>query len=393
MKQITKNEDWVRTPLKRYLHVQSGEMISANEETAEGFPIIGGNGLRGYTNRFNRKGPSLVIGRVGSKCGCVHLIENNFWASEHAFVVFQRKPFHLVFGKYLLEHLDLNKQAIRTAQPLINTEIVEETIGFFPPLPTQHRIATYLDRETTQIDALIAAKERLLLLLAEKRQALITRAVTRGLDPAVKMKDSGVEWLGEVPEHWEVVRLASIFKERDTRCEPELPLLEVSINSGVIIREFSKDSIESVASDFNIYKVARPGDVVFNKMRMWQGAVGIAPTDGLVSPDYTVAYSDDSILADFANILFRTKQFSAECARHSHGIVWDRLRLYWEGFREINIALPSRKEQQEIVSFIRQKVGLMDSLIVITNQSITLLKERRSALISAAVTGQLTIPD
>src|SRR5262249_20709229 len=158
-----------------------------------------------------------------------------------------------------------------------------------PPIHQQRVIADYLDRETARLDELVAAKERVLGLVAEKRRALITRAVTRGFDSGVPLRDSGIPWLGEIPAHWDTRRVAWLFRDRDERGQPDLPLLEVSINVGVVLREFSDDRIESTAADFNTYKVARKGDIVFNKMRMWQGAVGVAPEDGLVSPDYTVA--------------------------------------------------------------------------------------------------------
>ncbi len=258
-----------------------------------------------------------------------------------------------------------------------------------PPLPQQRAIADYLDRETARVDALVAAKERVLGLLAEKRRALITRAVTRGLDPRAPLRDSGIPWLGEIPAHWETRRVAWLFRERDERGEPDLPLLEVSINSGVVLREFSEERIESTAADFNTYKIARRGDIVFNKMRMWQGAVGVAPQHGLVSPDYVVAAPTGSLSPEFAGLLFRADMFSAECARRSHGIVWDRLRLYWEGFREIELPLPSADAQGYIVSHIAEESGKLDGLRVATERTINLLKERRAALIAAAVTGKI----
>jgi len=261
----------------------------------------------------------------------------------------------------------------------------------FPPQHVQPAIADFLDRETGRIDALIAAKERVLGLLAEKRRALMTRAVTRGLDSNVPFRDSGIPWLGEIPAHWEARRIAWLFRERDERDEPDLPLLEVSINAGVILREFSEERIESTAADFNTYKVARRHDVVFNKMRMWQGAVGVALEDGLVSPDYVVAAPTGALSSAYAGLLFRTAAFSAECARHSHGIVWDRLRLYWEGFRDIEVPLPPSEEQSPIVNHIASEAGKIDRLSASTERTIALLKERRAALIAAVVTGQIDV--
>ena len=258
-----------------------------------------------------------------------------------------------------------------------------------PPLAQQRAIADYLDRETTRLDALVAAKERVLGLLAEKRRALITRAVTRGLDPDASLRDSGIPWLGKIPEKWKTRRIAWLFRERDERGEPDLSLLEVSINAGVAVREFSEDRIENTAADFNTYKVARQGDVVFNKMRMWQGAVGVAPQDGLVSPDYVVAAPTGALLPQYAGLLFRIDRFSAECAKRSHGIVWDRLRLYWEGFRDIDLPLPPTDAQQEIADHVVEATAKFDALVCATERTIALLRERRAALIAAAVTGQI----
>ena len=258
----------------------------------------------------------------------------------------------------------------------------------FPP-SQQRAIADYLDQETTRLDALVAAKERVLNLLTEKRQALITEAVIRGVGPHSSLRESGVPWMGKIPKRWEVRKIARLFCEEDQRGQPDLPLLEVSINRGVVIREFSDERIESTATDFNIYKVARRGDIVFNKMRMWQGAVGAAPEDGLVSPDYVVARPIGCMSTAFASLLFRTPAFSAESARHSRGIVWDRLRLYWQGFREIAVPLPSVQEQVTIVEQIESETRKLDELATTTLETIALLRERRAAVIAEAVTGQL----
>lgn len=258
-----------------------------------------------------------------------------------------------------------------------------------PPLKKQRAIADYLDRETARIDALIAAKQRLIDLLDEKRRALVARAVTRGINPAAPLRDCGIPWLGEIPAHWEAERIGWLFRERDEREEPDLPLLEVSIKNGVILREFSAERIEATAADFGSYKVARKGDVVFNKMRMWQGAVGVAQQDGLVSPDYLVAAPTEALTSPYAGHLFRIPAFSAECARRSHGIVWDRLRLYWEGFREIAVPVPPQPEQVEICRQIQKDSARIEKACALTGEAITLLRERRAAVIAAAVTGQL----
>lgn len=298
------------------------------------------------------------------------------------------------FCKYALREpsflAEVEMRSVGISYPAINASDLGGIPVSLPALNIQRSIADYLDWVTAWIDGLLAAKERMLALVEEKRRALITRAVTHGLNPKVPLRDSGIPWLEQIPKHWETRRLAVLFCDRDEREEPDLPLLEVSINTGVVVREFSDERIESTAADFGAYKVARRGDIVFNKMRMWQGAVGVAPQDGLVSPDYTVARPKGSLASDFAGLLFRTEMFSAECARNSHGIVWDRLRLYWEGFRDIVVPLPPSAEQCAIVAHIASETGKLDAMKMATECTIALLKERRAALIGAAVTGAIT---
>lgn len=262
-----------------------------------------------------------------------------------------------------------------------------------PEWEIQLTIVDYLDRVTERLDALVASKQRLLELLAEKRHAFITHVVTHGLNPNVTLRDSGIIWLGMIPTHWEVRKVAWLFRERDERSQPDLPLLEVSIDSGVSLREFSTSKIESTAADFNTYKIARRDDIVFNKMRMWQGAVGAAPRPGLVSPDYVVAEPISTMISSYAALLFRTAAFSAECGRRSYGIVWDRLRLYWDGFRDIELPLPPASEQCSIAKGVAQEFESIDLFQAATERSVDLLRERRAALITAAVTGQIDVEE
>lgn len=297
--------------------------------------------------------------------------------------------FYYMLARDFIEQVNSSSYGVK--MPRANWDFIGALPALIPPEDEQRAIASFLDRETARIDSLIAKKQRQIELLEEKRSALIIHAVTRGLDPKARMKASGMNWLSEIPAHWERRRIAWLFRERDLRGMPDLPLLEVSINAGVVRREFSEDRIESTAADFNTYKVARKGDIVFNKMRMWQGAVGVAPEDGLVSSDYTVAAPIGTLSSDYAGYLFRTGMFSAECARWSHGIVWDRLRLYWDGFRVIEVPLPPLGEQQAIVASIRAETAKLDRLHAAITQSIVLIKERRTALITAAVTGRIDV--
>src|SRR6185312_14871191 len=129
-----------------------------------------------------------------------------------------------------------------------------------------------------------------------------------GLDPNVRLKASGVRWLGDVPDHWEVGRVAGSFRERKQTGRPELPILVVSIARGVTVSEDVDEDgrPKRLIADRGLYKVAREGDIAYNMMRMWQGAVGVVPMDGLVSPAYVVAEPSDAVSSSYFALLFRT---------------------------------------------------------------------------------------
>ncbi len=196
----------------------------------------------------------------------------------------------------------------------------------------------------------------------------------------------GLAWAGDFPDEWEPRRLGTLFRQRDVRNCPDLPIMNVSIRSGVSIREFSDDRVEQQSSDRSSYKVARKGDIAFNKMRMWQGAVGVSPLDGLVSPDYVVAIPGQEVLSEFFGRLFRTPVFSGEVLRHSHGIVDDRNRLYWDGFKSIKVPVPTLPTQRAIAAFLDRETDRLDTLVAKKERLLELLDEKRSALISHAVT-------
>ncbi|EPM0507962.1 restriction endonuclease subunit S [Pseudomonas monteilii] len=264
----------------------------------------------------------------------------------------------------------------------------------FPPLAEQQTIASHLDRETARIDALVEKKTRFIELLREKRQALITHAVTKGLDPDVKMKGSGVEWLGEVPEHWETKRVAAMFREVIRPGQTDLPVLSISIHSGISDDELSaeeRDRKVSLIEDREKYKRVCPGDLAYNMMRAWQGGFGAVAVDGLVSPAYVVAEPRTEFCTEYVELLLRTPMAIEEMRRFSRGIADFRMRLYWEAFRDVVLLFPPVDEQQAIIKTIKREGMRIDALVSKTECSISLLKERRSALITAAVTGQIDL--
>ena len=272
-------------------------------------------------------------------------------------------------------------------------EKFRETRVHLPPRGLQGAIADFLDYETARIDRVIAEKERMLALLEEKRAALISRVVTRGLNPEAPLKDSGHEWLGMIPADWQVERAKNLFRVRDERSEDGAEeLLTVSHITGVTSRS-EKDVYMFEADDKAGYKLCMPGDLAINTLWAWMGAMGISPLAGIVSPDYHVYTTRGELLPEFIELLCRSRPFVAEVNRWSKGVWSSRLRLYPDNFFEIRLPVPPQDQQLEIVHAVETDQRKANALRNSLQLSITLAKERRAALITAAVTGQIPVEE
>jgi type I restriction enzyme S subunit len=192
--------------------------------------------------------------------------------------------------------------------------------------------------------------------------------------------------LGDIPAHWEIKRNGSLFQQRNAVGEPDWPILEVSLRTGVRIREFGSTKRKQVMSDKAKYKCATKGDFVYNMMRMWQGAAGIAPVDGLVSPAYVVAKPLPHTNPAYFASLFRTDDYLAEIDAFSRGIVKDRNRLYWDQFKQIPTPCPPPEEQSAIGRFLAWATNRLDRAIGAKREIIALLNEQKQAIIHRAVT-------
>ena len=265
-----------------------------------------------------------------------------------------------------------------------------------PPVLEQDAIVRFLDHADRRIRRYIRAKERLIELLEERKRALIHEAVTGRIDvrtgqPHPAYKDSGVEWLGKVPEHWEVRRNVWLFRERNETGFGSLPVLEVSLLEGVRIRDMDHGQRKQQIVDRSQYKRARRGDIAYNTMRMWQGAVGVVPVDGLVSPAYVVADPVECMESRYYGYLFRTRAYKHAVKLFSRGIVSDRDRLYWDDFKRLASLVPPPLEETGIVGFLDLAVQRIQAAISATQRQIELVREYRTRLIADVVTGKLDV--
>lgn len=207
-----------------------------------------------------------------------------------------------------------------------------------------------------------------------------------GLRPYPQTRPTGLPWLGDVPAHWDVRRNGRLFGARRETGFPDLPVLEVSISRGVRIRQFDGGGRKQEMADRSKYQRAVRGDIAYNMMRMWQGAVGIAPVDGLVSPAYVVARPFAEANADYYAYMFRTTAYKRETDVFSRGIVPDRNRLYWESFKQMPSVYPPLDEQRLIVRFLDWHGAQTAKLIRAKKKLIALLSEQKRAIIHHGVT-------
>ena len=258
----------------------------------------------------------------------------------------------------------------------------------------QQQIVRYLDWKTSQINHLIHGYERLISLLDERKTAVINKAVTKGIRKGVSMKDSGIEWLGEIPYNWETMRCKMLFTEQDLRSENgEETHLSMSQKYGLIPEEKLKER-HTVSESYAGAKVCHQNDLVLNRLKAHLGVFALAPQLGVVSPDYTVLkVNEGKILPKFAEIVLKSEACRRELRIRVRGITEGFWRLYTDDFNTIVLPVPSLDEQREIIEFLKNDTDKLDKAINSMQREIVLLRERRTRLISDVVTGALDVRD
>lgn len=263
-----------------------------------------------------------------------------------------------------------------------------------PPVEEQHAIVAYIDQETVRIDGLVSKKIRFIELLREKRQALITHAVTKGLDPNVQMRDSGVEWLGEVPEHWDVPSFQRCVSVAEGQVDPEVsPFREmVLLGPNHIESGSGRILFTEAASDQHAESgkyICEEGDIVYSKIRPALRKVCIAPLRCLCSADMYPLRAHSGMTNAFLFWFLLSEPFSAFAVLEADRVAMPKINR--ESLSKVLLPRPSIEDQSAIAAHLNHETIRIDTLITKTERSIELLKERRSALITVAVTGQIDV--
>ena len=337
---------------------------------------------------FAKVGAALLLGRIRvlKLAAC---LDNNMMG-----LVVHQNEASVDFLRHAMTLVRFDLIANPGAVPSLNEGQIGDFRLAIPPLSEQAAIAAFLDRETAKIDMLIAEQQRLIELLKEKRQAVISHAVTKGLNPDAPMKDSGIEWLGEVPAHWHVRSFQRCVFVAEGQVDPEDPaysamsLIAPNHIESATGRLFELESASDQGAISGKY-LCRAGDVVYSKIRPALRKVCLAPGNCLCSADMYPLRAHSGLTNNFLFWWILSEQFSAFAILESQRVAMPKINR--ESLKEVMLVLPPQKEQQEIADFLFDETKRIDALTTEAQRAIDLLQERRTALISAAVTGQIDI--
>jgi type I restriction enzyme, S subunit len=259
-----------------------------------------------------------------------------------------------------------------------------------PPFEEQAAIVRFLDHADRRIRRFIGAKKRLIALLNEQKQAIVHRAVTRGLDPNPRLKPSGVEWLGDIPEHWEVMLTQRIFKEQIRPPDGQEVQLSLSQRDGLVATsEMLERTLQT--STFENWKVAVPGDLVLNRFKAHLGVFFASHLWGIVSFHYGVFAPRRPLTTKYFELLFHTNPYRAIFAVRSNGITVGLQNLSNQNFYNVRSVVPPVKEQAEIVAFVAGATQRLTDTVDVLRREIAFLHEYRTRLIADVVTGKVDV--
>ena len=333
---------------------------------------------------------NVIIGSVGRSryTGCLspvyYVLKRRKLENDPRFLelVFQHKQFQrslVRIGNGILAH------RMRIPMEKLKAEMFP-----IPPPDEQAAIVRFLDHANRKIDGFIRAKRKLIGLLNEQKQAIIHSAVTRGLDPDVKLKDSGIPWLGEIPEHWEVRRAKYLFREVDDRSKDGKEThLAMSQRLGLVPSSMVESAMRS--ESYAGAKLCQEGDLVLNRLKAHLGVFALAKQGGVISPDYSVFRKRATISMEYYESVLKSSACRRELRIRAKGLVEGFWRLYTDDFYDIRLPVPPFEEQKEVMSVATVETVALTTAIARTEREIALMLEYRTRLTADIVTGKLDV--
>ncbi|WP_265460194.1 restriction endonuclease subunit S [Enterococcus sp. HY326] len=357
----------------------------------------------GFTNAIKEIGyqgvckGDLVIHSMDAFAGAIGVSEDNGKCSPVCIVLEgENKVVDNYYFAFLLRvysnlgYIESMSKGIRVRSTDYRYATFANTLLLVPSLNEQRRIVEIIQSQSTLIDSLISKTQQSIEELKKYKQALITETVTKGLDKNAEMKDSGIEWIGQVPKEWEIKKVRFFLQEVSEKNFPNEKVLSLYRDYGVILKESRDDNHNVTSLDTSSYKLVQPNQLVINKMKAWQGSMAISKLRGIISPAYYIfEIKDNNIDFDFLNYVLKNRSYLDEYRRISAGLRTGQWDLDKNQFKNILFAFPFNiDEQKEIARYINKKELLINNLIEKKLDFIMELHKYKQALIYEYVTGK-----
>lgn len=408
-------EEWFLTRMKFAAKINMGQSPSSDDcnSASVGTPFLQGNAEFGKLNPyakqycpFPKKLANIgdLLFSVRAPVGALNMADKIYGIGRGLCSISNSKYLHKNFLWWVLPSYKYQFDAIATGSTFeaVSAEQVENLYFSLPKIQHQNQIAAFLDHETAKIDTLIDKQQQLIELLKEKRQAVISHTVTKGLDPDVPMKDSGVDWLGEVPEHWNVTSTKYVAILNPNKSELKIKN-KLGLCSFVSMEKIKLDSLvldedKTVVEVFNSYTYFRNDDVLMAKVtpcfenKNMVIANNLTNGIGFGTSEIYVFRCRSNLNKEY--FLYRIQENNfMEMATAAMTGAGGLKRVPAEMLNSYLFAMPQYQEQAKIADFLDIKISKINEMIELQQQQIELLKERRTALISAAVTGKIDVRD
>lgn len=335
--------------------------------------------------------PFIVVAMYGASVGNIAISTIDACSNQACCCIKPDNNNDLKFMYYWLSmcKIDFLSQSIGGGQPNISQSKIKNQFYYRPQLSEQKVIANFLDSKCSEIDAISADIQKEIETLEQYKRSVITEAVTKGLNPDAEMKDSGIGYIGIIPNHWVVEKIKYHLKYRGNRNPGNVQVLSVYREYGVVPKDSRDDNHNVTSEDTSNYRYVRVGDFVINKMKAWQGSMAISDYEGIVSPAYYVyEFSDEDFNKKYFHYLLRNKMYATEFLRVSGGIRVGQWDLSAYDFENTMVPIPPIGEQKKIAAFLDAKSTEINLLIGEKKRQLEVLDSYKKSLIYEYVTGK-----
>ena len=349
------------------------------------------------STKYSFGGEGILMAGDGAGAGRIfHHAYGKYAVHQRVYIIKNIREIDSSFLFYYISNIFpklMDKGSAQSTVPSVRLPMLLNFTLALPDKKKQNLISSFLDTQCSEIDATAEDIQKEISLLEDYKKSVITEAVTKGLNPDAEMKDSGIEWIGEIPKDWVTIRIGNVFSLRNERNYlpmEQVQLLSLYSGKGVFpTGEEGTTNSGNHAQTVADYKIVKRNDIVVNIILAWMGSLGISNYDGVVSPAYDVYIPDEEkVVPHYYHYVFRTSGIANECYRYGRGIMMMRWRTYSSEFKRIHVPFPSFDEQQQIADYLDTKCAEIDTLIADKKRQLDILADYKKSLIYEYVTGK-----